>query len=1446
MTNTAVASPPPAHAQTVEQLARTIFDECLVHDGSILSPGRSIWTAENLAELHSYCVEALEPTGRTFAEKLDVALADASDDARQLLAELYVLALLPVTARTFGKSTKMRFVSEVLAPIRPDVEIPADVEDALADGVLNIGRPSPSRRWAHLAFLIGFAEYVKQQDVDARRRAGSDPATLRRFVTECPGESDSAQRHALMYLLQPQHFPPTIDRRRLDAESTTDGGGGVTEEAVQTNGGGGRLDDPDLEDLEESAIALEGVGVKYAPMAPGTYRIGSGWRTAHRPGHRGLDLEANVGTPIYAPSDGFLVHVGINDDPTGFGSWLWLDSQAECGLDFAFGHMPPSSIVNPDTGRRWSRGERVRAGQQIAVVGNEGSSTGPHLHFETFGPPGRTSGPDRNPMEWLTGAADPRTAGSAAVIRDPDAWPLPQGVFWGPLEGPEESWSNLAGTEPQFSKDGLRRWQEALGLPGSGVYDAATRAAATRMQQHFGWPVTGNVYPGEWDKVIREGWRLPAQAVQVGRPPERSRDGYALAIIEEGIRRGITERGIKIALSTALVETQMIMYANSKDPASLRLPHDRVGSDGMSVGLFQQQNFAEWGSLQCRMDPACSAGKFYEHLVRFDYNSPAKSPGTYAADVQRPAAQFRGRYDERFGEASDLYARLIGFAGAAVTPADPDAWPLPPGVYWGPLEGPDESWSNLTANAPQYSKDGLKRWQMALGLPGAGVYDDATRAAAIRMQQHFGWPVTGNVYPGEWDHVIREGWRLPAQDPAAIATGSGYPIHWYPGPGFRAGHNAYLRIYLHTTESQDWITRAENVADFQTSTKNSDDAGSYHFLVDDEHIINTVATKDTAWGVLSDNNVSVQIAMVGTSGEITKWTGRNPNVESRPKRREQWLEHTKMLDMVAFVIATVARDYAIPVERVDITGVGQNRRGVSSHHNYTFGSVKLRGFKDGTHWDVPDTFPWDVVLDAAKRYVVAITDPDRFPLPPGHYWGPLDGPAESWSNMFGNEPQSSKDGLRRWQEALGLPGSSVYDDATRDAATRMQQVFGWPVTGRVYEGEWNEVIRRGWRLPAHTEAVEEGFAFDEEAPGGRPWQLDDPLMRGPEVATIKDKLVRKFAWARDKFPTLTERTEFYDQATAAAIKEFQFRVALPANGIADTATLVRLGVVTPTRTTTALVATVPGTWAGWNDGPPAWVAWGLDAGRFRQQGVAYPAMGFLSPDPNVSYNESRDAGTEELLRLSLQDAGPKVWIGYSQGADVIVRALHRWPAERRPEIRAVVTFGSPGRRPGPTLLGNDPEGAGISGVFTPDWAAARTWDFCIDGDMYCNAVGLLPTLYDILTRMELSADFAMYLFQILTSDVGAQLMGTAAGGGQPGAGVLSGVHGLVTHGPLPFGGGQVSLQNILFNLPAIIQTLGAALRFVITGAHGHYHDQPLFDGMSAVDRARRIITELPA
>lgn len=156
-----------------------------------------------------------------------------------------------------------------------------------------------------------------------------------------------------------------------------------------------------------------------------------------------------------------------------------------------------------------------------------------------------------------------------------------------------------------------------------------------------------------------------------------TKDRYALATINEGKRLGITPKGICIAIAVELVETNLTMYANSNVPASLGYPHEKVGSDHDSTGLFQQRQ--AWGPLSETMDPTLSARLFFlgghsgqRGLTDFDYNSNSRTPGGWAQAVQVSA--FPYRYDERYTEAQQIYARLSNLGDEDMAQVPQDQW----------------------------------------------------------------------------------------------------------------------------------------------------------------------------------------------------------------------------------------------------------------------------------------------------------------------------------------------------------------------------------------------------------------------------------------------------------------------------------------------------------------------------------------------------------------------------------------------------------------------------------------------------------------------------------------------------------------------------------------------------------------------------------------------------
>jgi len=105
----------------------------------------------------------------------------------------------------------------------------------------------------------------------------------------------------------------------------------------------------------------------YIWPAKGVLSSGYGWRWGRM--HRGIDIAAPVGTPIFAAAEGVVVKSGWNKG--GYGNLV--DIQHADGTLTRYAHNY-RLLVQP--------GQQVEQGQQISLMGSTGRSTGPHLHFE--------------------------------------------------------------------------------------------------------------------------------------------------------------------------------------------------------------------------------------------------------------------------------------------------------------------------------------------------------------------------------------------------------------------------------------------------------------------------------------------------------------------------------------------------------------------------------------------------------------------------------------------------------------------------------------------------------------------------------------------------------------------------------------------------------------------------------------------------------------------------------------------------------------------------------------------------------------------------------------------------------------------------------------------------------------------------------------------------------
>jgi hypothetical protein len=166
----------------------------------------------------------------------------------------------------------------------------------------------------------------------------------------------------------------------------------------------------------------------------------------------------------------------------------------------------------------------------------------------------------------------------------------------------------------------------------------------------------------------------------------------ASAIITTGRRWHLPDQAIVIALATASQESGLRNYANDGRGGdliwsqagierSLRLPHEAVGTDHGSLGVFQQQ-WPWWGSMAQLMNPAWAANKFYESLLQVA--GWESMPVTVAAQrVQRSAFPAAYADDEplarflleTFGGASSARDSLVDCTPG--TASEPVTFPLP-------------------------------------------------------------------------------------------------------------------------------------------------------------------------------------------------------------------------------------------------------------------------------------------------------------------------------------------------------------------------------------------------------------------------------------------------------------------------------------------------------------------------------------------------------------------------------------------------------------------------------------------------------------------------------------------------------------------------------------------------------------------------------------------------
>ena len=138
------------------------------------------------------------------------------------------------------------------------------------------------------------------------------------------------------------------------------------------------------------------------PLDGSTLTSGYGMRDhpvlGGRRSHKGVDLAATTGTPVYATADGL---VQMAQWFSSYGKYIQIGHGND--LETRFAHLSGIAV---------SKGDMVKKGDLIGYVGSTGRSTGPHLHYEV-----RIAGVAVNPIPYMV-ESDAQIAFSKATGRD--------------------------------------------------------------------------------------------------------------------------------------------------------------------------------------------------------------------------------------------------------------------------------------------------------------------------------------------------------------------------------------------------------------------------------------------------------------------------------------------------------------------------------------------------------------------------------------------------------------------------------------------------------------------------------------------------------------------------------------------------------------------------------------------------------------------------------------------------------------------------------------------------------------------------------------------------------------------------------------------------------------------------------------------------------------------
>jgi 5-methylcytosine-specific restriction enzyme B len=209
-TEVVVARIPSEAAGRVYDVVERWEDVALRRDGSLFTPGRSIWAPDVIDEFHQLHVQAPKPDGGTFEANLLHQLGGATAACWQFAAELVFVHFLIVSERAVGRAKKLELIERLLEEGAVGAEIPAELREVMADGFVHPGQGFNQMRHAQVGFLTEFVRAWKDLPVEARERTIADPWEFKRLALSVEPHGGLLMRNALLHLVHPETFERVI------------------------------------------------------------------------------------------------------------------------------------------------------------------------------------------------------------------------------------------------------------------------------------------------------------------------------------------------------------------------------------------------------------------------------------------------------------------------------------------------------------------------------------------------------------------------------------------------------------------------------------------------------------------------------------------------------------------------------------------------------------------------------------------------------------------------------------------------------------------------------------------------------------------------------------------------------------------------------------------------------------------------------------------------------------------------------------------------------------------------------------------------------------------------------------------------------------------------------------------------------------------------------------